>query len=552
MKGVKTNKGVISYLAQPIRSVIFLYFFLLNVISNLGYSIYLHDAFFISSMITLASLGAYIESWLCLMIKNKKWRLLLATFIILVHSMLILVDYFLLWNFQIPIGQDIVDIIAQTNIIEIENFSATYFSWSSIVCWLLLIVFLNIILLWTAKAIQKIKYVWLLSLSSFIGLLIVLLCIYNIVLFRDGIGVLQCCTYTRLGHSLYVLSQDIRINDDLYDLCKKVVAKSTLQEKPTIVVVIGESFSVYHSSLYGYEMQTNPLLEKRVNDGSLFVFDDAVSVACATHDAMKSIFSLDSLGDGFGIYPLFPACFKSAGYNTEMYDNQYFVGHGINFLSDTNLSSIMFNKRNTERYQYDLDMINNIQVTDFPTLYIIHLWGQHYTYSERYPTKFLYFKPENYDENRWTKEQREVIAHYDNATLYNDFVINDIMRKFEKTNCCVVYFSDHGEEIFETRDFVGHGNAEHSPEMKYQIRVPLMIWTSPYFSRPDVKEKLAESIHLPLMTDDISHLLLDMAGIQVKDFCPSRSFINSQYNVSKPRIVMHSVDYDNNDIHTSL
>ena len=45
---------------------------------------------------------------------------------------------------------------------------------------------------------------------------------------------------------------------------EKIKVENSDQHAPLIVLVIGESFNKYHSSLYGYELKTNPLLEKRI------------------------------------------------------------------------------------------------------------------------------------------------------------------------------------------------------------------------------------------------------------------------------------------------
>ena len=406
------------------------------------------------------------------------------------------------------------------------------------------VILLNLLLILIVKYIKRLPYICFTFLCTFAGVYIIALCIYNFKVYRNGMSIPQYQTITRVGYSVYVLHQRMQKIISLQEVCRKVKAESVLSDKPTIVVVIGESFCVYHSSLFGYEKQTNPLLNKRVQDKSLRVYDDVVSVACGTHGAMMSVFSLDSLGTGFDSQPLFPACFKAAGYRTEMYDNQYFVGSGVNFLANAELSSIIFDKRNSKRYSHDLQMVKDISLSNVPTLYVIHLWGQHYTYSQRYPKEFGVFSASDYSQERWTEGQRRVIAHYDNAMLYNDYVVNEIISKFEDKNCCVVYFSDHGEEIYDLSNYMGHGNAEHSSDLSYQIRVPLMVWTSSTFSRSDVTGILDTSRHLPLMTDDISHFLLDLAGIQTPYFAPTRSFINPRYNSSKPRIVLHTIDYD--------
>ena len=108
--------------------------------------------------------------------------------------------------------------------------------------------------------------------------------------------------------------------------------------------------SVYHSSLYGYEKQTNPLLSKRKDKGELLIFDNAVSLHDHTTSSLEAMLSLDSLRVDYTNKALFPICFKKAGYHTEMFDNQYFVGSGYSSLTDRELSEMMFENFDTARF----------------------------------------------------------------------------------------------------------------------------------------------------------------------------------------------------------
>lgn len=529
-------------LLRPFRSNIFLYLFLLNTVSNLAYAIYGNGSIVILSMLALGSLSAYVETFVYMLIPWQKIKIIWLTFVVVIHNILLIIDYFLIYNFHMVIGQDVVDILAETNTDETVNFANTYLGWTTILVWLAFLLLANILILAISRLLGRIQHIWAYALLCIAGVAIMAFCIYNFILYRNGMTIPQYQTSTRLGYSIYIMHQRMQTTVELRDICQKVEAVAEIEEKPTIVVVIGESASVYHSQLYGYDKSTNPLLQKRVADSTLYVYDDVVSTSCLTHNAMKSVFSLDSLG--CGSKTLFPACFKVAGYHTELHDNQYFVGSGVNFLADKELSNILFDTRNTQRYRYDIEMVNSINLHNEPALYIIHLLGQHYTYSQRYPDGFNYYRASDYDTIRWKEKQRERIACYDNATRYNDFVINQIIDKFEKNNSCVVYFSDHGEELYEQGNYAGHGNAEHSADISYQIRVPLIVWLSPSFSRSEIRERLKVAEHLPITTDDMGHFLLDIAGIKTHDFSPYRSFINKHYKADKPRMVLNSIDYN--------
>ncbi|MBQ8047477.1 MAG: phosphoethanolamine transferase [Prevotella sp.] len=530
---------------KPVKGWVFLYLLLLNLVSNCVASYVFHGAWPLLQMVLLSFVSAYIENAAYVLLAFKPLRRLYLGMMALIHNILIVADYFVVFSFQKIVNQDIVDILAETNSAEIENFAGSYLQWPVIFVWVLGLTVLNFCLVKTSRRISRMRYHLVAGICSAAGMLLCGHTMFSYLMYHNGNAVPQYHAFTRVAYASYVMKQ----REGKIELLGKVAREleaSAPEDAPNMVVIVGESYSVYHSSLYGYRQLTSPYLEHRRQNGELAVFDDVVSVADATHAVMQSVFSLDSLGIDFESKPLFPMCFKSAGYHTLMYDNQYFIGNGITFLSDEKLSGMMFDVRNGKRYGYDGDMVKDMENSPSPYLYVIHLWGQHYTYSERYPSEFSCFSADDYDKTAWDASQREVIAHYDNAMRYNDFVINEIIKRFENDDCCIVYFADHGEEVYDYRNYMGHGNAHLTSQKQYQIRVPLMIWTSSSFreKHPNLASQIQSSAHAPVTTDDISHLILDIAGIKTECFSASRSAINPNYNSEKPRIILHSLDYD--------
>lgn len=462
------------------------------------------------------------------------------------HIFLILCDYFCLFYFQTTLTQEKIDIIRETNPVETLEFLHTYLSFGLIISIIFGIAILVLLLIRLAAILsyfRKLSIVF--SILSLCGVAVWTFMAFSYILFRDGFAIPQYTSITRILYS-YKVSKG-REGDivKLCAVCKKVKGSSTFDDKPNVIVLIGESSSVYHSELFGYDHHTTPKLKQLENQGSLIAFDDVVSADDHTHGAMQSIFSLDSMGTAFCSTPLFPAVYKNSMYKVHCYDNQYFVG-GNNFLSSPELSKIMFTDRNETNFRYDEELIKSIKIVDNASLYVVHLLGQHYTYSMKYPNSWDKFKAKDYDANRWNEHQRELIAQYDNATLYNDFVISSLIQKFKDTNTILIHFSDHGEEVFELRDYNGHGNAPLSPNIKYQIRVPLFIWMSDRYKKlhKDIYEKALASKHVPIITDDISHTILGIGGISTKWYKSSRDFLSNNYNAKKHRIVLHKIDYD--------
>lgn len=369
---------------------------------------------------------------------------------------------------------------------------------------------------------------------------------YAYVRFRAGDSLPQYSSLTRTLHAGYILRQHLKLIDHLGVLCRTGLEGEITAKADSIqyVFIIGESGGALHSSLYGYDKDTNPLLARRLDAGEMIVYSDMVTISDVTHGVMQTLFNVKQEGLGFGQSPLLPVVFSKEGYHTQLYDNQYFEGHGVTFLSDKELSQIMFDHRNTHPYNYDGEMIDDIQFEPRGGLTIIHLLGQHYTYADRYPhDTFTRFKPSQY---QGTPEQRQIKAHYDNASVYVDYVIDKVIKRLEDREAVVIYTSDHGEEVFDVDDYMGHGTAATSGNIEYQMHVPLLIWGSEKFraKHPEMWKTLQSHTSLPLHNRDLSQTVLGVAGISNEYTDSTRSLASPAFEARMPRIVLFSVDYD--------
>ena len=169
--------------------------------------------------------------------------------------------------------------------------------------------------------------------------------------------------------------------------------------------------------------------------------------------------------------------------------------------------------------------------------------GTHWLYEDRYPKQFEKFTHLDIKGSA-EDEEKEIVAQYDNAVLYNDYVINEIIKIYESTESIVIYLPDHGEEVYDFRSFAGHTAEKDS---RYMLEVPLLIWASDKF-RTKYPEKIAQleaAVNLPYMTDDFIHTILDLLEVKgIPGFEPSRSIINKRFNANRKRIVNYRVDYD--------
>ena len=160
--------------------------------------------------------------------------------------------------------------------------------------------------------------------------------------------------------------------------------------------------------------------------------------------------------------------------------------------------------------------------------------GTHNTYKSRYPSNFEVFTAA--DETNPRKDVRQTCAEYDNAVLYNDFIVDEIIKRVENLDAIVIYISDHGEDVFEERDFADHVEESLSKSM---LEIPFIVWTSPKFreKRPELEEKIKSATEKPFMTDDMIHFFMDIMKIETADFDETLSPVNPNYNSSRVRIV---------------
>lgn len=326
-----------------------------------------------------------------------------------------------------------------------------------------------------------------------------------------------------------------------------------------IVLVIGESFIKSHSSLYGYELETNPLLKRELKNGRLIAFTDVVSPNMHTFDAIRNLMSTNSIGNGEGwdAHPYFPAIFHRAGYYTLFWDNQddtesaYPFDFALNsYLHGDEISQMSYDAQHPQVSMYDHELIDNFHNYWNKKGYrkhnfvIFHLQGQHISAEDRYPQieAFCRFNTDSIHrtENFLTLGMKREIAHYDNCTFYNDSVIGKIISLFNNRPTAMVYLSDHGENIYDKGDWKGR---TMNNMLMYEI--PFFVWCSEKYIKqyPDVVKSIRDSSAKPLMSDNICHLLFRLGGIVSEYYNSTRDVLSDDYKCP-PRIVAGNVNYD--------
>lgn len=374
----------------------------------------------------------------------------------------------------------------------------------------------------------------------------------------------------RLTFSMYANKLAAQQIDRLVEGIDRVKVDSCSFRSPTIVLIIGESYSRHHSSLYGYRMPTTPRQQARERSGRLVRFTDVVTPWNLTSFVFKNMLSLHVEGQEgeWCDYPLFAEVFRKAGYHVTFLTNQFlpqakeavYDFSGGFFLNNPLLSQAQFDTRNTELHRYDSGLLADFdKIREAGTLdggqpgnlVIFHLLGQHVSYKERYPRNRMRFFASDYESWRpeLSAKQRKMVSHYDNATLYNDSIVDQICRRFDREDAIVVYVPDHGEECYEEQRGIicrNHSAAIDRGLAKYEFEIPFWIYcTRSYVRRHrDVYRQVVAAKNRPYMIDALPHLLLYLAGISSPDYREAYNVLSPDYDEHRPRMLKGSTDYD--------
>ena len=370
----------------------------------------------------------------------------------------------------------------------------------------------------------------------------------------------------RLDFSIYANQLAAHQITQLIRAAHTVKVDSCCYRSPNIVLIIGESYGRHHSQQYGYFMETTPRQSALEKSRKLTKLTDVVTCWNLTSFVFKNMLSTHVIGEKgeWCDYPLFPEVFRKAGYNVTFITNEFlpqakeavYDFSGGFFLNNPELSKLQFDHRNTQLHDLDDGLLKDYDdsLKTFQkehNLTIFHLMGQHVNYKLRYRKEQAKFWASSYEEKRpeLTTAQRKMLSHYDNATLYNDSIVTQIVKRFQKENAIVIYVPDHGEECYEEdRGFICRNHAANIdwPLAHYEFEIPFWIYCSPKYIKThrDIYRQIRAAKDKRFMTDALPHLLLYLAGIETPTYKEEYNILSPKYNEMRPRILKNSADYD--------
>jgi len=311
--------------------------------------------------------------------------------------------------------------------------------------------------------------------------------------------------------------------------------------KQTHVLIIGESMSKYHLSLYGYHRNTSPTLDTLAN---LNVFDNVITPATQTRTALMMLLTRASVNDLDSYYTSESIInlANAAGFHTSWISNQMMYG-----ISDTE-TTVMAKDADYIKYVNVDWNTNSLDEKILPEYYniinsvnkkkfiIIHLLGSHFDYKKRYPdNEKYYFHPLKEYPSHIDPSQINIINDYDKSIRYTDYVIGEIIKPLINRNelSSVVYLSDHGEEVYDRPGIgLGHGSPNVSKEV---ADIPFLIWNNKSYITNrqiclDHKDKMYSA-------ENLIHTMVDIMGIETIFYDNRSSIINRNYKEQKVTIL---------------
>ncbi|MDE7475995.1 MAG: lipid A phosphoethanolamine transferase [Duncaniella sp.] len=322
------------------------------------------------------------------------------------------------------------------------------------------------------------------------------------------------------------------------------------EQRELYLLVVGETSRADNWQLLGYNRPTTPRLTARHD---IIAAPRAYSESNTTHKSVPMLLSpVDATSFDSDIYRVksIVTAFKEAGFSTAFLSNQRYNHSFIDFFAFESDTTIFIKELDTTGNTFDvnqkpdselLPVIDRIIAQGNPKqLIVIHTYGSHFNYLDRYSDEDCHFTPCDYDVAD-AKNRQELINAYDNTIVATDRFLSECIGRLEKipyASTGLLYSSDHGEDIFDngSRHFLP---ASPRPSIQ-QVHVPFLVWVSKSYrtAYPENYSRLHVNMERLVSTSrSFTPTALDMAGIKVSDDAMSdttASLLSPVYKARKP------------------
>lgn len=285
-------------------------------------------------------------------------------------------------------------------------------------------------------------------------------------------------------------------------------------EKEIYVYVIGEASRAMNWQLLGYPRETNPRLSK--TEG-VVMFSNLLTQSNTTHKSVPMILSSVATDEHEELYRRkgLPALFNEAGFETWFISNQSPQGAMIdNLAHDAMHVEYMGNPR------FDCQMIECMKKhiensSAQKMLFVLHSYGSHFSYHQRYPREFAHFTPD--DDVAISAQHIDILRNsYDNSIRYTDHFLAETiayLSSLKGVASALLYCADHGEDLL---DDSRHRFLHASPTTTaYQLWVASLAWFSKDYEAfyPQKVATAREHAAVDATSHSLFHTMADIASI---------------------------------------
>lgn len=297
----------------------------------------------------------------------------------------------------------------------------------------------------------------------------------------------------------------------------------TKDDNLNIVLILGESGRGDHFSLSGYTRETSPLMAKESKN--MIYFKDVTACYPLTRVALPCMLTRATRENRMqsSTETSFIGIFRELGFYTSWFGMQ-----GTYTVIDSPYYDLAKEAHKSLLIGVDVDVFSTNDSSLYPfvdqffqehpkgnNLLMLHTYGSHFHYEERYTDEFRKFTPTCLKKQFLTDmthcSLEEITNSYDNSILFTDNFIKNIIDRVRDKNALVIYTPDHAESLGEGGRFLhGTHNADE------QIAVNMIVWASDKFMQkyPDKIENLRKMQHTPILHDNLFHSILGCSGIK--------------------------------------
>lgn len=487
--------------------------------------------------------------WILISLIKRTWIAVLAALPLMVLcSFQIVVIY--LYNDPAPIGVDMFLNVLTTNSSEAGELLSSLLLPIGIVCLLYLPPICLAIIAWTRRqtappTLRRLIREWGKDLLGFGVVLTIILC-FNIQGFNPFNRYFPLNVFTNIVKA-------VERTDKTSSHSKKSAqytfnATSSRPNDPeTYIVVIGETSRADNWGLAGYARNTTPRLDSIGKD--VVMFRGAMSECNVTHKAVPMLLSTvtaDSFDDSIYFTKSIITAFKEAGFHTAFVSNQA-PNHSFIEYFGSEADDVVY-LPHTDGVPCDLECLPVVDSllagNQQKKLIVVHQYGSHYKYQDRYPRSLATFLPDDISQNSY--EHRETLVNaYDNTIVCTDHLLAELINRLSTLSHsgALLYCSDHGEDIHDDNR---HRFLHASPSPTFeQLHVPMVFFANePYKSaQPEVAERTEAARNMLINSSEaFTHTLLQMAGIETFRLSPEESLLSPDYR--EPEILYFLDDWN--------